>query len=86
MSLSPREQQVMIMVCQGYIVGQIAGKLSISKSTVKTYRARILDKLRADCMEVAILRSHRLRIIDLDTIPDVFVPPTADCTGVESLS
>lgn len=81
MSLSPREQQVMIMAIQGYIIGQIAGKLSISKCTVKTYRARILDKLRADCMEVAILRAHQMRIIDLDVIPDVFVPPADDCTG-----
>lgn len=80
MSLSPREQEVMTMVCQGHIIGQIASRLGLAKSTVKTYRARILDKLRADCMEVAILRAHRLRIIDLDAIPDVFVPPTADCT------
>lgn len=81
MSLSPREQEVLILAIQGHTVRQIASKTGIAKSTVKTYRARILDKLQAPCIEVVILRAHRLRIIDLDTIPDVFVPPTADYTG-----
>lgn len=79
MSLSPREQQVLILAIQGHTVRQIASKTGIAKATVRTYRERILDKLKAPCMETVILRAHKLGMIDLDSIPDVFVLSTTDC-------
>ena len=78
MILSPREREVLILAIQGHIIGQIAGKLAISKHTVRTYRKRIMDKLRADSMELVILRAHHFDIIDLDSIPDVFVASKSD--------
>lgn len=76
--LSPREIEVLILAIQGHTIRQITGKTGIKRSTVRTYRKRILDKLNAPCMEAVILRAHKLRLIDLDAIPEVFVPPKTD--------
>lgn len=43
--LSDREFQVLIMIASGKKVIEIADQLDLSKSTVNTYRARILEKL-----------------------------------------
>lgn len=43
--LSDRELQVLRMLAQGFGVKDIADRLSISPSTVRTYRDRILDKM-----------------------------------------
>lgn len=43
--LSDREFQVMIMITSGKKVVEIAKDLDLSKSTINTYRARILEKL-----------------------------------------
>jgi two-component system invasion response regulator UvrY len=45
-SLSLRERDVLQQVVEGNTNAVIAGKLSISTSTVETYRARILKKLK----------------------------------------
>ncbi len=42
--LSDREYQVMCMIASGKTVGQISSELSISVSSVSTFRARILKK------------------------------------------
>lgn len=43
--LSTREHQVFLLLASGRSVHEIAGDLSLSASTVSTYRARILEKL-----------------------------------------
>jgi DNA-binding NarL/FixJ family response regulator len=43
--LSNREFEVMRMLAQGMALKEIAGQLSVSASTISTYRARILEKL-----------------------------------------
>lgn len=43
--LSDREYQVLTMLAAGQTLSDIAGELSLSASTVSTYRARILEKL-----------------------------------------
>jgi DNA-binding NarL/FixJ family response regulator len=43
--LSDREYQTFILIGQGKTVSQIAEELSLSNSTVGTYRARILEKM-----------------------------------------
>src|SRR5688572_16609977 len=43
--LSDREFLILRMIASGNSVGQIARELSISASTVSTYRARILEKM-----------------------------------------
>jgi len=42
--LSPREQQVAALVCLNYSNAQIAARLSISQSTVKTHVSNVLRK------------------------------------------
>lgn len=77
-TLSPREHEVLVMAIQGHTIRQVASVLHISRSAVKRYRERILGKLHAPCMETAILRVHHLGIVDLDSIPDVFVGSKAN--------
>jgi DNA-binding NarL/FixJ family response regulator len=43
-ALSDREFEVMRLIASGRTVGEIAGMLSLSDSTISTYRARILEK------------------------------------------
>lgn len=44
-SLSDREFQVLCMVASGKSVKEIAGELSLSEKTVRTYRERLLEKM-----------------------------------------
>jgi DNA-binding NarL/FixJ family response regulator len=44
--LSDREFQVLIMIASGRKVVEIAKEFELSKSTINTYRARILEKLK----------------------------------------
>jgi two-component system invasion response regulator UvrY len=43
--LSDREFQILRLIASGKSVGQIAKELSLSTSTISTYRARILEKM-----------------------------------------
>jgi DNA-binding NarL/FixJ family response regulator len=43
--LSARERQVLQMIAEGHSVVDIAGKLSLSRKTVETYRERMMEKL-----------------------------------------
>jgi DNA-binding NarL/FixJ family response regulator len=43
--LSARERQVLQMIAEGNSVVDIAGKLSLSRKTVETYRERMMEKL-----------------------------------------
>jgi FixJ family two-component response regulator len=45
-TLSPRQKQVMRLVCQGLSNKEIARELRISNRTVETYRATLMIKLR----------------------------------------
>jgi DNA-binding NarL/FixJ family response regulator len=44
--LSDREYQVMCLIAVGKNLKDIADELSVSVSTINTYRARILEKMR----------------------------------------
>jgi DNA-binding NarL/FixJ family response regulator len=46
--LSGRERQVLQMIAEGGSVVEIAGTLCLSRKTVETYRARMMDKLGID--------------------------------------
>lgn len=60
--LSRREQQVLRAICVGMDLAEIAEQLSISPKTVRTYRARVLNKLRVkNNVQLALLaRYHGL--------------------------
>lgn len=44
-ALSDREFEVMLLIASGKTVGEIAGILYLSDSTISTYRARVLEKM-----------------------------------------
>lgn len=56
--LSQREQQVLRMLAYGHTLVEIASRLSISRKSIETYRARIREKLglhtRADVVRYAL--------------------------------
>jgi DNA-binding NarL/FixJ family response regulator len=54
-SLSARERQIVALVAQGFKNKEIAGKISISECTVKSYLRLIHEKLRIrDRLELAL--------------------------------
>jgi two-component system invasion response regulator UvrY len=44
--LSDREYEVLCLIGSGHTVGEIARAINLSVTTISTYRARILDKMR----------------------------------------
>jgi len=57
-TLSDREYQIMLLIARGKTVSQISDELSLSASTVSTYRSRVLEKMNmknnAELMNYAI--------------------------------
>lgn len=57
-TLSDREFQIMLLISRGKTVSQISDELSLSASTVSTYRSRVLEKMNmknnAELMNYAI--------------------------------
>lgn len=47
-NLTDREQEVVLLLCQGFKNGEIAEMLSISEKTVENHRARIYQRLEID--------------------------------------
>jgi len=45
-ALSPREFEILVLIGSGQTVGQIAEKLHLRGTTVSTYRARIMEKMK----------------------------------------
>ncbi len=43
-ALSPREQQVAVLVCRGYTNNEIAARLGVAPTTVKTHVKNVLTK------------------------------------------
>jgi DNA-binding NarL/FixJ family response regulator len=58
--LSEREEEIVLLIAQGYSNKEIAGRLSLSVKTVETYKARSLQKLglrgRTDLVRYALQR------------------------------
>jgi len=56
--LSPREQEVLKLLAQGYTNQEVGTRLHLSVKTIETYRARVVDKLglrsRADLTRYAL--------------------------------
>jgi LuxR family maltose regulon positive regulatory protein len=62
-SISVREQEVLQFMSAGLSNGEIAGKLSISESTVKTHLANIYYKLGVNRRVQAIAQAKELKLI-----------------------
>ena len=62
-NLSDREYQVLLMMAQGISQTDISDQLSLSRSTVNTYRSRILEKLNLKSSAEIILYAHENKLI-----------------------
>lgn len=49
-SLTPRERDVFLPLVKGYTNREVAEQLSISVKTVDLYRARVMKRMRAECL------------------------------------
>jgi two-component system invasion response regulator UvrY len=63
-SLSNREFEVLRMIASGKTNSQIAGELRLSVTTVSTYRARILEKMRMENNAELMRYALQNRLID----------------------
>jgi DNA-binding CsgD family transcriptional regulator len=66
-SLSLRERQILHCTAIGKTSKEIAHKLYLSESSVRTYWYRILSKLNALNKAEAIARAARLGLLDMET-------------------
>ena len=63
-ALSPREQQVLSLLGQGFSIPRIARALYVSPSTAKTYVARLYEKLGASNRTQALMTALREGLLD----------------------
>jgi FixJ family two-component response regulator len=61
-SLTPREQQVMILVVSGLLNKQAGTELCISEITVKAHRGQVMQKMKANSFAHLVNMALRLRI------------------------
>jgi ATP/maltotriose-dependent transcriptional regulator MalT len=62
-SISPREQEVLRLISAGYSNAQLAQKLSISESTVKTHLSSIYRKLSVNSRVQAVTYAKELKLV-----------------------
>ena len=55
-TLSQREQEILQLLSEGYLYKEIADKLAISYSTVRTHIERIYDKLHVQSRAQAVAK------------------------------
>jgi DNA-binding NarL/FixJ family response regulator len=65
-ALTPREQEIMVLVVNGMSSQQIADKLFISPKTVKNHRSRIMRKLDVNSVIDLVRHAAKIGLIDLD--------------------
>ncbi len=68
-SLSAREKEVLGLLVEGLSAGQIARRLFISESTIKTHIGKIYDKLGAGNRAQAVMAAVRLGLVKETNTP-----------------
>ncbi|MBN1932957.1 MAG: response regulator transcription factor [Desulfobacterales bacterium] len=69
-SLTPREQEIMRLLAEGYPTKEIADKLFISPKTVENHRANIMKKLGLHSTMELVRYAVKLGLIDIDLWKD----------------
>ncbi len=65
-SLTPREQEIMVLVVEGLSTGDIAERLFISPKTVENHRASIMHKLDLHSTIELVRYAAKIGVIDID--------------------
>ena len=60
--MTSREQEVMGLVVCGLLNKQIAGELGLTEATVKMYRGRVMEKMKAETLADLVRMAERIRI------------------------
>ena len=66
--LSPREAEVAVKLCKGFINKEIAAQLDISITTVITHRKNIMDKLHARSLADIIIYSVMNGLVNVEDL------------------
>ena len=59
-SLTPREREVMALVCAGLLNKQVGGELGFSEITVKAHRGQMMRKMKADSLPDLVTMAAKL--------------------------
>ena len=62
-NLSPREQEILALLCQGGSYKMIADALYLSKGTVHSHLKKIYKKLEVNSMTEAVAKAHQERLV-----------------------
>ena len=72
---SNREREVFQMIAEGRSTKEISDILCISPSTVKTHRAKIMEKLKMENISQLIQFAIRIGIVDVQSWPRLYLSP-----------
>ena len=61
--VSPREMQVLGLVCRGLTNAEVAGEVCVSENTVKGYVSSIMRKLDCDNRVKLVLKALELKLV-----------------------